>query len=426
MVSTTSPYSGIEYGWDYGEDGWNSGMDLNLLRLSFLDKHYIDAVVGELPSDPAEGYSCLLTTDNLVYFYVNGEWMFVDLPEGYEFNTAGQERYSRVPAGIIEIPSTEAVYDRVVSVEADVSVVTDTVRTHTLEIEDLQQTTGGIEEDASNLSVTSDDETKELSEWMEYVRDRENHTGVQDTSSISNFTEQVVFTVDNQTASVTLDISSEGEDLSIENKNSLGGIVETTGGVLTLPEYGSVRVNMTEDITEVIPPEGDIGAVKVVYINLKQASEGGPYNVLGWGEDISWMGGVPSVTQEPEETSLVVIVNIGNTGWVGWQEVEREFVASDIQTSEGESVQQTLDALESKIDSVVAGDGVLVDNTDPNNPVVSVDDTTFDPAGTAEGINTSLTNLINERMSSAARDAVDTLDPATATLEDLITALQLT
>lgn len=50
----------------------------------------------------------------------------------------------------------------------------------------------------------------------------------------------------------------------------------------------------------------------------------------------------------------------------------------------------------------------------------------FDPAGAAEAVNTTLTALMNERMSSAARDAVDALDSTTATLEDLITAPQLT
>lgn len=67
--------------------------------------------------------------------------------------------------------------------------------------------------------------------------------------------------------------------------------------------------------------------------------------------------------------------------------------------------------VDGKLDGIVAGDGITVDNTDPTNPVVSVDSTvTID--------------LINERMSAAARAAIDALDPATATLSDLITALQ--
>jgi hypothetical protein len=39
MTASTEPRSGIFYGWDLGESGWNTGMDSNLLFIGRVGMH---------------------------------------------------------------------------------------------------------------------------------------------------------------------------------------------------------------------------------------------------------------------------------------------------------------------------------------------------------------------------------------------------
>lgn len=39
MPASTEPRSGLFFGWPYGENGWNTGMDANLLRLGRFGFH---------------------------------------------------------------------------------------------------------------------------------------------------------------------------------------------------------------------------------------------------------------------------------------------------------------------------------------------------------------------------------------------------
>ena len=39
MAASTEPRSGLFYGWALGENGWNTGMDANLLRLGRFGFH---------------------------------------------------------------------------------------------------------------------------------------------------------------------------------------------------------------------------------------------------------------------------------------------------------------------------------------------------------------------------------------------------
>ena len=32
MTQQTSPFLDVKYGWNYGESGWNTGMDENLVK----------------------------------------------------------------------------------------------------------------------------------------------------------------------------------------------------------------------------------------------------------------------------------------------------------------------------------------------------------------------------------------------------------
>jgi len=434
MPAINSPYFDIAYGWAYGEDGWNPGMDQNLLRLSFLAKNAVNEFVDTLPASPGDGYSCILNTDNLAYFWVEGSWVFIPLEVGYEFTVLSNgSQWRRTSSGYQEIPNSSSLNDRVESLEESVEDLDFAVETHGQQIEALQEQSGGIISDASSLPVTSDGGTLTLSAWMEYVRNRENHTGTQDSDTISDFEEAVVNTVNSVLDSDTLYIEYEAglNTLNLEVGNSYGRLTFIDNGVLEVPEQGSISVDLTENITNIVFPDGEFLNSKLLHIQFIQ-NDTTPYTVTGWPVGIHWETGVePTVSDTLSSITMVHLVNIDNRGWVGYS-LESAFVKS-----------------------VVPGDGILVDSTDPSNPVVSLDEEAlsdvaisgsysdltdtpalgtasaastedFDAAGAAEAVSDALTLIIDERMSSAARSAVDALDSGTATLQDLILALQAT
>lgn len=51
MPAQTEPRSGLQYGWSYGEDGWNTGMDSNMLKLGRFAYHL--TVLDRDVSDPS-------------------------------------------------------------------------------------------------------------------------------------------------------------------------------------------------------------------------------------------------------------------------------------------------------------------------------------------------------------------------------------
>lgn len=85
MPAKISPFNNVSYGWAYGEDGWNTGMDENLKKFSFLFDSNLTAIVSSVPS-AVSGQSYFNTTNNLVYFCVQtGTWESFAPPKWSEF-----------------------------------------------------------------------------------------------------------------------------------------------------------------------------------------------------------------------------------------------------------------------------------------------------------------------------------------------------
>lgn len=82
MPQQLSPWIEGAYGWNFGEGGWNTGMDSNLLKFSFLFDRNIDAVVSALPS-AVSGQAYFLTTDNRLYFAVGTTWFSTPTPKWF-------------------------------------------------------------------------------------------------------------------------------------------------------------------------------------------------------------------------------------------------------------------------------------------------------------------------------------------------------
>lgn len=57
MAAKVEPRSGLNYGWAFGETGWNSGMDANLTRLGRFGFHLsaLSRALATPPASPADG-----------------------------------------------------------------------------------------------------------------------------------------------------------------------------------------------------------------------------------------------------------------------------------------------------------------------------------------------------------------------------------
>lgn len=80
MAQRTSPFLEAAYGWNFGESGWNGGMDENMLKFSFMFDKNIDSIVSSLP--PAvSGQAHYLTTDNRIYYAVGTNFHSSPVPK---------------------------------------------------------------------------------------------------------------------------------------------------------------------------------------------------------------------------------------------------------------------------------------------------------------------------------------------------------
>ena len=84
MAQQQSPWLEGAYGWNFGEGGWNSGMDQNLLKFSFMFDRNVDSVVASLPA-AVNGQAHYLTTDNRLYFAVGTTYFSTPTPKWFEF-----------------------------------------------------------------------------------------------------------------------------------------------------------------------------------------------------------------------------------------------------------------------------------------------------------------------------------------------------
>jgi len=84
MPAKNSPFVEAKYGWGYGEDGWDVGMDENLIKFSYLFDKNIDGIVSSLPA-VTNGKAYFLSTDNRIYFAVNNAWYSSSTPKWTTF-----------------------------------------------------------------------------------------------------------------------------------------------------------------------------------------------------------------------------------------------------------------------------------------------------------------------------------------------------
>lgn len=74
MTMKISPFIEGKYGWDLGESDWNSGVDENFLKFSWLFDGNIDQIVDTLPTPALKGTAYFLNSDKRVYFVADSTY----------------------------------------------------------------------------------------------------------------------------------------------------------------------------------------------------------------------------------------------------------------------------------------------------------------------------------------------------------------
>jgi len=107
MPQQLSPWLEGAYGWNFGESNWNTGIDNNQLKFSFMFDRNVDGVVGSLPA-AVNGQAYFLTTDNRLYFAVGTTWFSAPTPRWFQFvvrSTGASYQFDGTTAIVIDSPS---------------------------------------------------------------------------------------------------------------------------------------------------------------------------------------------------------------------------------------------------------------------------------------------------------------------------------
>jgi hypothetical protein len=123
MAQQQSPWLEGAYGWNFGEGGWNTGMDSNLLKFSFLFDRNIDGVVGSLPA-AVNGQAYFLTTDSRLYFAVGSTWFSSPVPKWFQFKIRSNgNTYQFNGASAVLVDSPDQLDTRLDAVELTISTL---------------------------------------------------------------------------------------------------------------------------------------------------------------------------------------------------------------------------------------------------------------------------------------------------------------
>lgn len=123
MAQQLSPWLEGAYGWSFGEGGWNSGMDQNLLKFSFMFDRNVDSIVASLPA-AVNGQAHYLTTDNRLYFAVGTTYFSTPVPRWFTVAVRGTGAiWQYNGTALVQIDSPQQLDTRIDAVEITVSTL---------------------------------------------------------------------------------------------------------------------------------------------------------------------------------------------------------------------------------------------------------------------------------------------------------------
>lgn len=123
MTQQTSPFLEAKYGWNFGESGWNTGMDENLVKFSFMFEGNIDAIVASLPA-AVNGKAYFLSTDNRLYFVANSTYYSSPTPLWKTLtdrSTGNTYRFNG--SNLVPLEGNESLSERVDAIEIELTAM---------------------------------------------------------------------------------------------------------------------------------------------------------------------------------------------------------------------------------------------------------------------------------------------------------------
>lgn len=110
MAAKTEPRSGLQFGWNLGESGWNVGTDANWLRLGRFGFHLsvIDRDLATPPGSPAAGATYIVAAsptgawagkEGQVAVWAGSAWVFGTPRVGWIAYIEDEEKLSAYKAG---------------------------------------------------------------------------------------------------------------------------------------------------------------------------------------------------------------------------------------------------------------------------------------------------------------------------------------
>ena len=120
-MALTEPRFGLSYGWTYGENGWNTGMDSNLLKLGTMQfPMVISDTTSTPPGSPTSGDLYLVGAsatgawsgqEGKIALYNAGTWVFYAVSAGWEYGISGTTIKKKYVGGVWRVISTNEVLE---------------------------------------------------------------------------------------------------------------------------------------------------------------------------------------------------------------------------------------------------------------------------------------------------------------------------
>lgn len=110
MPAINEPRSGLQYGWNLGENSWHTGMDANMLLLGRFGFHLsvLDRDLSAPPGSPATGATYIIGSSpsgawagraNQVAVWTGSAWAFATPRVGWVAYIEDEEKLSAFKAG---------------------------------------------------------------------------------------------------------------------------------------------------------------------------------------------------------------------------------------------------------------------------------------------------------------------------------------
>lgn len=254
MSQQQSPWLEAAYGWTYGENGWNVGMDSNLLKFSVMFDRNVDSIAGSLPA-AVNGQVHYNTSDNRIYFAVSSTYFSTPVPKWFtviERSTGNTWQFNG--STLVQVEKLTSVVNRLAAVE----VILESLGTAAFEDISAFATQAALDVVAGQSQSYTDNQIN---------------------STLDNLSATTGAGLIGYGSGETYSIGTIGEaiqDLSTQmaSQGVYVGLSPTSTLSMTATDAEVFGVSLTEPVTTLTLLGGDVGEVATINVIFSQDSTG--------------------------------------------------------------------------------------------------------------------------------------------------------